>query len=153
MKNSAANQTYNTPALATVFLTLQTVEWMCANGGLEWAAGRCDASADVIYGWTEASDYAEPFVGDASRRSHTVATIDIDAAVADAAWIATVLRANRHRRHRVLPGAGPQPTPYRALSRHPSRGRSRSVRLHRPHRRPAVATVRPFGAVQREGAG
>ena len=94
VKNSAANQTYNTPALATVFLTLQTVEWMCANGGLEWAAGRCDASAGVIYGWAEASDYAEPFVGDASQRSHTVATIDIDAAVADADWIATVLRAN-----------------------------------------------------------
>ena len=94
VENSAANQTYNTPALATVFLTLQTVEWMCANGGLEWVASRCDASAGVIYGWAEASDYAEPFVGDASQRSHTVATIDIDAAVADADWIATVLRAN-----------------------------------------------------------
>ncbi len=94
VENSAANQTYNTPALATVFLTLQTVEWMCANGGLEWVAGRCDASAGVIYSWAEASDYAEPFVGDASQRSHTVATIDIDAAVADADWIATVLRAN-----------------------------------------------------------
>ena len=94
VENSAANQTYNTPALATVFLTLQTVEWMCANGGLEWVASRCDASAGVIYGWAEASDYAEPFVGDASQRSHTVATIDIDADVADAGWIATVLRTN-----------------------------------------------------------
>ncbi len=94
VKNSAANQTYNTPALATVFLTLQTVEWMCANGGLEWAAGRCDASATAIYGWAEASDYAEPFVADTTRRSHTVATIDIDAGVADAGRIATILRAN-----------------------------------------------------------
>ena len=94
VSNSAANQTYNTPALATVFLTLQTVEWMCANGGLEWAASRCDASADVIYGWAGASDYAEPFVTDAARRSHTVATIDIDAGAADAGVISTVLRAN-----------------------------------------------------------
>ncbi len=94
VKNSAANQTYNTPALATIFLTLQTVEWMCANGGLEFAAGRCDASAGTIYGWAEASDFAEPFVGDPARRSHTVATIDIDADVADADMLAGVLRAN-----------------------------------------------------------
>lgn len=94
VKNSAANQTYNTPALATVFLTLQTVEWMCTNGGLEWAAGRCDASAEVIYGWAEASGYAEPFVTDVAKRSHVVATIDIDADVADAGRIATELRAN-----------------------------------------------------------
>ena len=94
VQNGAANQTYNTPALATVFLTLQTVEWMCANGGLEWAASRCDASAEVIYGWTEASDYAQPFVRDPDIRSHTVATIDIDADAADATQISTVLRAN-----------------------------------------------------------
>ena len=94
VKNSAAHQTYNTPALATVFLTLQTVEWMNSNGGLEWAAGRCDASAATIYGWAEASEYAEPFVADAAVRSHTVATIDIDAERADAGNIAAVLRAN-----------------------------------------------------------
>jgi len=94
VKNSAANQTYNTPALATVFLTLQTVEWICANGGLEWAAGRCDASAETIYSWAEASDYAEPFVTEGAERSHVVATIDIDADVADAGRIATELRAN-----------------------------------------------------------
>lgn len=94
VKNSAANQTYNTPALATVFLTLQTVEWMCANGGLEFAARRCDASAEAIYGWAEASDHADPFVSDPARRSHTVATIDIDAGVADAGTVAGVLRAN-----------------------------------------------------------
>ncbi len=94
VKNSAADQTYNTPALATVFLTLQTVEWMCANGGLEWAAGRCDASAETIYSWAGASDYAEPFVTDADKRSPVVATIDIEADVADAGRIATVLRAN-----------------------------------------------------------
>lgn len=94
VKNSAADQTYNTPALATIFLTLQTVEWMCANGGLRWAAGRCDASAETVYSWAEASDYAEPFVAEAAQRSRVVATIDIDAAVADAGRIASVLRAN-----------------------------------------------------------
>lgn len=94
VRNSAADQTYNTPALATIFLTLQTVEWMCANGGLEWATSRCDASAGTIYGWADASDYAEPFVAEPAKRSHVVATIDIDAAVADAGEIATVLRAN-----------------------------------------------------------
>ncbi|MDE0654170.1 MAG: phosphoserine transaminase [bacterium] len=94
VKNSAANQTYNTPALATVFLTLQTVEWICAHGGLEWAASRCDASAETIYSWAEASDYAEPFVTDVTQRSHVVATIDIDAGVADAGEIAAKLRAN-----------------------------------------------------------
>ena len=94
VQNGAANQTYNTPALATVFLTLQTVEWMCTNGGLEWAASRCDASADVIYSWAEASDYAQPFVRDPDIRSHTVATIDVDADAADATQISTVLRAN-----------------------------------------------------------
>ena len=94
VKNSAADKTYNTPALATIFLTLQTVEWMCANGGLEWAAGRCDASAATVYGWAEASEYAEPFVAVPAQRSHTVATIDIDAEVADANQIAAALRAN-----------------------------------------------------------
>ncbi len=94
VKNSVANQTYNTPALATIFLTLHTVEWMCANGGLEWAADRCDASAAAIYNWAEASEFAEPFVTDPVKRSHVVATIDIRPEVADAGRIATELRAN-----------------------------------------------------------
>ena len=64
LDNSRKDQTYNTPALATIFLAVQQIEWINQNGGLGWAAGRCDRSAETIYGWAEASDYATPFVAD-----------------------------------------------------------------------------------------
>ena len=91
--NSRKDQTYNTPALATVFLTAQQVDWLNGNGGLEWAASRSDQSADILYGWAESSDIAEPFVADAAARSRVVATIDFDDRV-DADTISAVLRAN-----------------------------------------------------------
>lgn len=92
LTNSRLQQTYNTPALATIYLTLSTVEWMLDNGGLGWAAGRCQASADAVYGWAEASDYAMPFVAE-PYRSPVVATIDfVEEVVADD--VAAVLRAN-----------------------------------------------------------
>jgi phosphoserine aminotransferase len=94
LDNSRKDQTYNTPALATVFLANQQVEWINQNGGLEFAAARCDRSAETIYSWAEASEYATPFVTDPAQRSHVVATIDLDAAVADANVVAKVLRAN-----------------------------------------------------------
>jgi phosphoserine aminotransferase len=94
LENSRKDQTYNTPALATVFLANQQVEWINQNGGLEWAASRCDRSAATIYDWAEASSYATPFVNDPAHRSHVVATIDIDAKVADANVVSDVLRAN-----------------------------------------------------------
>ncbi len=93
LDNSRKDQTYNTPALATIFLTLQQVEWINENGGLEFSAGRCDRSARTLYGWAEASEVATPFVKDPAMRSHTVATIDVDERV-DANTIAKVLRAN-----------------------------------------------------------
>ena len=62
LDNSRLDQTYNTPALATLFLFLDQVDWVNRNGGLEWAAGRCDKSAGALYGWAEASAYARPFV-------------------------------------------------------------------------------------------
>ena len=93
LDNSRKDQTYNTPALATVFLAVQQVEWINHNGGLEWAAGRCDQSAEAIYGWAEASPYARPFVASPEDRSHVVATIDLDDTI-DAAEISRVLRAN-----------------------------------------------------------
>jgi phosphoserine aminotransferase len=93
LDNSRKDQTYNTPALATVFLAVQQVEWINDNGGLNWAAGRCDQSADAIYGWAAASSYATPFVADEAQRSHVVATIDLDESV-DAAMVSKVLRAN-----------------------------------------------------------
>ena len=62
LENSRLDQTYNTPALATLFLLADQVEWMLGNGGLEWAAARCDRSAETLYGWAEASAWATPFV-------------------------------------------------------------------------------------------
>ena len=94
VEKSRLDQTYNTPALATLFLLDQQVEWMLGNGGLEFAAGRCDASArhDLRLG-RRAARVTTPFVTDPALRSHVTATIDFDDAV-DAAAIAGVLRAN-----------------------------------------------------------
>jgi phosphoserine aminotransferase len=91
--NSTKDQTYNTPALATVLLFVEQVEWMLAGGGLDWAAGRCDRSAEILYTWAEQSDFAMPFVGKPSERSHVVGTVDFVDEV-DAAAVAKVLRAN-----------------------------------------------------------
>lgn len=93
LDNSRQNQTYNTPALATLFLLADQVEWICARGGIEGAASRCDASAAVIYDWADASAVAHPFVEDPAQRSHTVATIDFDESV-DAAAVCRALREN-----------------------------------------------------------
>jgi len=93
LENSRKDQTYNTPALATVFLAVHQVEWILENGGLHWAAGRCDRSADTIYSWAEASDVATPYVTDPAQRSHVVATIDLDDRI-DATVVAGVLRRN-----------------------------------------------------------
>jgi phosphoserine aminotransferase len=93
VENSRKDQTYNTPALATLFLANEQVEWLNGNGGLEWAAGRCDRSAATIYSWAEASAFATPFVADPADRSHVVATIDLDDSI-DALSVSKVLRAN-----------------------------------------------------------
>jgi phosphoserine aminotransferase len=93
LDNSRKDQTYNTPALATVFLAAEQVDWINQHGGLEWAASRCDQSAERIYGWADASDVATPFVTDPAKRSHVVATIDLDDSV-DATVVSNVLRAN-----------------------------------------------------------
>jgi phosphoserine aminotransferase len=93
VENSASDQTYNTPALATLFLFADQLEWLLVNGGLEWSASRCDRSAEILYGWAEASEYAAPFVAKPDERSHVVGTIDFDPSV-DAAAVARTLRAN-----------------------------------------------------------
>ncbi len=93
LEQSRLDQTYNTPALATVFLMAEQVDWMNAQGGLAWAVGRTRDSSDRLYGWAERSAYATPFVPDPARRSQVVGTIDLDATV-DAAQVAAVLRAN-----------------------------------------------------------
>ncbi|HZQ27560.1 MAG TPA: phosphoserine transaminase [Acidimicrobiales bacterium] len=93
LDNSRLDQTYNTPALATLFLFTDQVEWMLAGGGLEFAASRSDQSAETLYGWAEASDYATPFVAKPDERSRVVGTIDLDPSV-DAGTVSRVLRAN-----------------------------------------------------------
>ncbi|MGA3561971.1 phosphoserine transaminase [Melissospora conviva] len=91
--NSRLEQTYNTPALATIFLAAEQTDWMNSQGGLAWAAKRTAESAGIIYGWAERSDVATPFVTDPGLRSNVVATIDFAEDV-DATAIAKALRAN-----------------------------------------------------------
>jgi phosphoserine aminotransferase len=91
--NSTKDQTYNTPALATIFLMAEQVDWMNEQGGLEWCVSRTADSSSRLYGWADKSDYATPFVQDPADRSQVVGTIDLDDAV-DAAAVAKVLRAN-----------------------------------------------------------
>ena len=91
--NSRLNQTYNTPALATLVTLDAQVQWLNANGGLDFASARTADSAGRIYRWAEASEYATPFVARAEDRSNVIATIDFDDSI-DAAAIAKVLRAN-----------------------------------------------------------
>ncbi|HEX6076483.1 MAG TPA: phosphoserine transaminase [Micromonosporaceae bacterium] len=93
IENSRKQQTYNTPALATIFLAAEQVDWINAHGGLAWSAKRCAESAAAVYGWADRSDYASPFVADPTLRSSVVATVDFDASV-DATVVAKVLRAN-----------------------------------------------------------
>ena len=93
LDNSRLDQTYNTPSLVTIFLAAHQVEWINGNGGLEWAAGRCDRSAAAIYSWAEASSFASPFVTNPDDRSHVVATIDFDDAI-DAVQLSGILRRN-----------------------------------------------------------
>ncbi len=92
VENSRLNQTYNTPAIATLIWLAEQVEWMTANGGLDWCVARSQSSAAHLYGWAEARDFATPFVVDPELRSPVVGTIDFDGV--DAATIARVLRAN-----------------------------------------------------------
>ena len=93
LDNSRKNQTYNTPALATIFLTVRQVEWMNDNGGLTWAANRSTMSSDHIYNWAENHELAEPFVLDSSIRSPVVSTIDLSARV-DADEVIAICRDN-----------------------------------------------------------
>ncbi|GLY05934.1 phosphoserine transaminase [Actinoplanes sp. NBRC 101535] len=93
IEQSRLDQTYNTPALATVFLAAEQVDWMNSQGGLAWAVKRSSESAAAIYGWADRSTFATPFVTDPALRSSAVATIDFDDSL-DAARIARILRAN-----------------------------------------------------------
>ena len=93
LDNSRKDQTYNTPALATLLLLADQVEWMNSGGGLDWCVQRTSASSRHLYEWAEASEHATPFVADPAKRSLVVGTIDFADHV-DAAAIAATLRAN-----------------------------------------------------------
>ncbi|KOG85417.1 phosphoserine transaminase [Streptomyces varsoviensis] len=91
--NSRKNQTYNTPALATLFLLADQLDWLNGQGGLDWAVQRTADSSSRLYGWAEKSGHASPFVTDPAKRSQVIGTIDFAESV-DAAAVAKALRAN-----------------------------------------------------------
>jgi phosphoserine aminotransferase len=93
IENSRLDQTYNTPALVTLMLLAEQIEWMNANGGLSFAAGRSTKSSEILYTWAEKTSYTTPFVTDAAMRSKVVGTINFDDAI-DATKIAAALREN-----------------------------------------------------------
>jgi len=93
LENSLKDQTYNTPAVATLFLLADELRWMLDGGGLDWCVSRTTASSEHLYGWAQRSGYATPFVTDPAKRSIVVGTIDFSDEV-DAAAVAKTLRAN-----------------------------------------------------------
>jgi phosphoserine aminotransferase len=93
IENSRLDQTYNTPALVTLMLLAEQIEWMNANGGLSFAAGRSTQSSEILYSWAEKTSYTTPFVTDPAMRSKVVGTINFDDAI-DATKICAALRAN-----------------------------------------------------------
>lgn len=93
VENSLKNQTYNTPAIATLILLAEQIDWLNGNGGLDWAVKRTADSSQRLYSWAEGTSFATPFVTDPALRSQVVGTIDFSDSV-DAAAVAKVLRAN-----------------------------------------------------------
>jgi phosphoserine aminotransferase len=91
--NSAKNQTYNTPSVATLFLMAEQLDWMNSQGGLKGMVERTTTSSSTLYEWAERTSYTTPYVENPEHRSLVVGTIDFDDAI-DAAAIAKVLRAN-----------------------------------------------------------
>lgn len=93
IENSRLDQTYNTPAVTTLVLLAEQIEWMNSNGGLAFSSGRSADSASRLYGWAERTTYTTPFVVDPAMRSNVVGTINFDDSI-DATLVAAALRAN-----------------------------------------------------------
>jgi phosphoserine aminotransferase len=93
VENSLLDQTYNTPALATILMMSAQVDSMLENGGLKWCDARTKESSQIVYQWAESRDFASPFVSEVALRSQVVATIDFDESI-DAVALADFLRAN-----------------------------------------------------------
>ena len=130
LENAARDQTYNTPAVATLFLLADQIEWMLGHGGLPWTTARTAQSAAILYTWAEKAAYA-----DALRRRSGPALAgrrdDRRRQRGTRGRHSGVLAGEWHRRHRVLPEAGPQSATHRDVPRSRSRGRGRPHRLHR----------------------
>jgi phosphoserine aminotransferase len=93
LDNTVKDQTLNTPAVATLFLLADQLDWLNGKGGLDWATKRTADSSSGLYDWAESSEFATPFVQRPELRSQVVGTIDFDDSV-DAAAVAKTLRAN-----------------------------------------------------------
>jgi len=91
--NSVQDQTYNTPALATIALMAEQVDWFNRNGGLAWTTSRTARSSGILYDWAERAEFTTPYVTDPAFRSAVVGTVDFSDAI-DASEVAKVLRAN-----------------------------------------------------------
>jgi phosphoserine aminotransferase len=91
--NSVKDQTYNTPALATLVMLDSQLQWMNDNGGLDFATARTSDSSNRVYTWASDSSFATPFVTRPEDRSAVITTVDFSDDV-DAATVAKVLRAN-----------------------------------------------------------
>ena len=93
LENSVKDQTYNTPAVATLFLLAAQITWMLEEGGLDWCVSRTRASSEHLYDWAESTSYTTPFVADPAKRSLVVGTVDFEHSI-DAAAVAATLRSN-----------------------------------------------------------
>jgi phosphoserine aminotransferase len=93
IENSRKDQTYNTPAIATIFLANEQVKWVLENGGMHFSTGRCADSSNRIFEWAESNPVAAPYVSDPEKRSKVVATIDLDESI-PASDVTEALRAN-----------------------------------------------------------
>ncbi|MCU1368011.1 MAG: serC [Ilumatobacteraceae bacterium] len=92
LDNSVANQTYNTPALATLVMLDAQIQWMLGLGGLAATNARSARSSSTLYDWAAAREWATPFVLDPAKRSEVVGTIDLTGV--DANDVSAALRAN-----------------------------------------------------------
>ena len=106
IENSRKDQTLNTPAIATLIMLNEQLQWLNNNGGMAWATARCAKNASLLYQWAEQSDYAHPFVADPALRSNSVVTIDLDDRI-NAKQVTAALRE-----HGILDTSG-----YRKLGR------------------------------------
>ena len=137
IENSAKNQTYNTPSVATLFLMAEQLDWMNGQGGLDAMVARTRASSDALYGWAERTAYTTPYVKDPAHRSLVIGTIDFDESHRRRRGRRHPAR-QRHRGHRALPQARPQPAPDRDVPRRRLSRRRGADRVHRSRGRGSV---------------